>query len=157
MQFDEFLSVIDLLKDTTKYTSRVTELQTREKAIKDATEQLGIVGDIAKAKQQVEKLNEQAKAAVETANTQAAKIIADAQAAFDKRHTELKAREVVADQAISNYNTIKASQASREDALRSKEKEVDALRNALQQQLSEVAGKQLEVDERLAKLRQVMG
>ena len=157
MQFDEFLSVVDLLKDTNKYTTRVTELQTREKAIKDATEQLGIVGDVAKAKQQVEALKEQAKAAIEVANTKAAKILTDAQTAYDKRHAELKEREVVADQAVANYNTIKASQISREDVLRHKEKEVDALRSSLQKQLEEVSTKQREVDERLSKLREVMG
>ena len=157
MQFDEFLSVIDLLKDTAKYSTRIAELQAREKAIVDATTQLGIVGDIAKAKQQAAKLKEQASAAVEAATNEAAKIVSGAQTAFDKRHAELKEREVVADQAVTNYNVIKAHQASREDSLRTKEKELEVLRVVLQKQLDEVAVKQVEVDDRLTKLRQVMG
>lgn len=157
MQFDEFLSVIDLLKDTAKYSTRIAGLQAREKAIVDATTQLGIVGDIAKAKQQAAKLKEQASAAVEAATNEAAKIVSGAQTAFDKRHAELKEREVVADQAVTNYNVIKAHQASREDTLRAKEKELESLRVVLQKQLDEVAVKQVEVDDRLTKLRQVMG
>jgi adenine-specific DNA methylase len=157
MQFDEFLSVIDLLKDTAKYSTRIAELQAREKAIVDATTQLGVVGDIAKAKQQAAKLKEQASSAVEAATVKAAEIVSEAQKAFDKRHAELKEREVLADQAVTNYNVIKAHQASREDVVRTKEKEVDALRTALQKQQEELAVKQVEVDERLAKLRQAMG
>lgn len=157
MQFDEFLSVIDLLKDTTKYEAKVTELQAREKAIKDATDQLGVVGDIAKAKQQVIKLNDQAQASVEAAAVKAAEILVGAQTAYDKRHSELKSREVVADQALANYNTIKSQLAAREDALRSQEKAVESLRDSLQKQLDDLAVKQVEVDARLEKLRQAMG
>jgi len=157
MQFDEFLSVIDLLKDTAKYEAKIKELKSREHAIKEATDQLGVVGDIAKAKQQASKLTEQAKTAIEAASVEAAKITRGAQTAFDKRHEELKAREVVADQALANYNTIKSQLASREDVLRAQEKMVEALRESLQKQQEELTTKQLEVDERLSKLRQVMG
>jgi chromosome segregation ATPase len=157
MQFDEFLSVIDLLKDTTKYEAKVAELQAREQAIQDAITQLGVVGDIAKAKEQAAKLSNQAQASVEKAAVEAAKIIYDAQTAYDKRHSELKSREVVADQAIANYNTIKSQLAGREDALRAQEKVVETLRDSLQKQLDEAAVKQVEVDARLEKLRQAMG
>ncbi len=157
MQFDEFLSVIDLLKDTTKYEAKVAELQAREQAIKDATDQLGVVGDIAKAKQQAIKLNDQAQASVEAAAVKATEILVGAQTAYDKRHSELKSREVVADQALANYNTIKSQLAAREDALRSQEKAVESLRDSLQKQLDDLAVKQVEVDARLEKLRQAMG
>lgn len=157
MQFDEFLSVVDLLQNTTKYSSRIEELKKQEQAIKDATEQLNVVGEIAKVKQQTAKLNEQAKAALQTAQDTATKIVADAQVVFDKRHADLKAREIVAEQAITDYNAIKASQIARDEAFRLKEKETTNLRASLQAQLDAVAVKQLDVDERLAKLRSAMG
>jgi chromosome segregation ATPase len=157
MQFDEFLSVIDLLKDTTKYEAKVKELKAREQAIQDAITQLGIVGDVAKAQAKVKTLSDKAEVLVANAQAQAEDIISGAQNAFNKRHDELKAREVIADQALTNYNTIKSQLASREDTLRSQEKVVETLRESLQKQQDELSIKQLEVDERLSKLRQVMG
>lgn len=157
MQFEEFLSVIDLLKDTKKYEAKVAELKAREQAIQDSITQLGVVGDVVKAKAQADATIVKAEDLLAKATKQAEQVLAGAQTAYDKRHTELQAREVVADQALANYNTIKNQLASREDALRAKEKEADALRAALQKQQEELSVKQVEVDERLAKLRQVMG
>lgn len=157
MQFDQFLDVLDLLKDTTKYEAKVNELKSREQAIQDAITTLGIVGDIDKARARADALVAKGEALVADANAQAAKILAGAQTAFDKRHQELQAREVVADQALANYNTIKAQLASREGALHAQEKVVEALRVQLEKQQTELSTKQQEVDERLVKLRQVMG
>jgi chromosome segregation ATPase len=157
MQFDEFLSVLDLLKDPSKYEAKITELKAREKAIQDSVAQLGVVGDIAKSQAKVKSLTDKAETLVANAQAQAEDIISGAQAAFNKRHDELKAREVVADQALANYNTIKSQLAAREDALRAQEKVVETLRESLQKQQEDLSVKQLEVDERLSKLRQVMG
>ena len=157
MQFDDFLKVVDLLKDPAKYEAKVAELQSRNDAIQASIAELGIKGDIGKAQAKAEALVTKAEQTVADATVQAEVIVANARSAFDKRHTELKAREVVSDQALANYNTIKAQQAGREDALRTSEKAIDALRSTLETERASLAAKQLEVDERLAKLRQVMG
>lgn len=157
MQFEEFLSVIDLLKDTKKYEARVVELQARDQAIQDSIKQLGVVGDITKAKAAADALIVKAEDLVAKATKQAEQILAGAHTAYDKRHEDLKKREVVADQALADYNTIKNQFSARENALHSKEKEVEFLRSSLMKQQEEFSAKQLEVDDRLAKLRQVMG
>lgn len=157
MQFDEFLSVIDLLKDTKKYEAKVAELKAREQAIQDSITQLNVVGDINKAQTKANAAVLKAEETLSAASKQADQIIAAAQVVFDKRHAELKEREMVAEQAITDYNTIKSQLASREEVFRSKEKAVEALREILQKQQDEFTVKQAEVDERLTKLRQVMG
>ena len=55
MQFEEFLSILDLLKTPAKYEAQVAELQARNDAIQESIKQLGIVGDIAKAQAAVAK------------------------------------------------------------------------------------------------------
>ena len=157
MQFEEFLSVIDLLKDTTKYEAKVKELTDRQQAIQESIATLGVVGDISKAKQKAEALVAKGEATVAAAKAEAEKILADAKTAYDKRYAEIQTREVIADQALTNYNTIKSQLASREDALRTQEKASQALHEALQAQQEELAIKQVELDARLEKLRQVMG
>lgn len=157
MQFEEFLSVLDLLKNPAKYEAQIADLQERDKAIQESIKQLGVVGDIAKAKDAAAKLQEKAQAAIDKATKEAESIVAGARSAYDKRNEELKAKEIIADQAIANYNTIKNQQAARENELRQQEKAVAALQEALAKQQAELAVKQAEVDERLTKLRQVMG
>ena len=157
MQFEEFLSILDLLKTPAKYEAQVAELQARNDAIQESIKQLGVVGDIAKAQAAVAKQADKAQAIVDKAIKEAEAIVAGAQSAFDKRHAELKDKEVIADQAIANYNTIKNQQASRENELRVQEKTVNTLQEVLAKQQAELAVKQAEVDARLDKLRQAMG
>ena len=157
MQFEEFLSILDLLKTPAKYEAQVAELQARNDAIQESIKQLGIVGDIAKAQAAVAKQADKAQAVLDKANKDAEAIVAGAQSAFDKRNAELKDKEVIADQAIANYNTIKSQQTSRENELRVQEKTVNALQEVLAKQQAELAVKQTEVDARLDKLRQAMG
>ncbi len=157
MKFEEFLEVLDLLKDPSKYEAKVAELQAREVAIQESIKSLGIVGDIAKAKKKAEALVAEAEAKVIKAQDEAEVIVASAQSAFNTKLAALQAKEVVADQALANYNTIKEQTASREAALRVSEKEIEKARAQLTKDQQELATKQAEVDERLAKLRQVMG
>ena len=157
MNFEEFLKVLDLLKDPSKYEAKVAELQAREVAIQESIKSLGIVGDIAKAKKKAEALIAEAEAKVIKAQDEAEVIVASAQSAFNTKLTALQAKEVVADQALANYNTMKEQTASREAALRASEKEIEKARAQLTKDQQELATKQAEVDERLAKLRQVMG
>jgi G:T/U-mismatch repair DNA glycosylase len=157
MQFDEFMKVLDLLKNPASYEAKVAELLAREEAIKAALVSMGAVSDLNKAKTQVEKQLEKAEATVAKAQQEADTIVKNARAVYDKQFAELKAKEVVADQAIANYNAIKNTQASREEALRTAEKEVAKLREYADAERARLAAKESEVDERLAKLRQVMG
>jgi len=142
MQFDDFLKVVDLLKDPAQYEAKVAELQAREAAIQDAIKQLGVVGDVSKAKAKADALVVKADAIVADATAQAQTIITGAQAAFDKRHTELQAREVVADQAMADYNTMKNQFATRSNELSQGEKALNAARVQLQADLFDLASKQ---------------
>lgn len=157
MQFDDFLKVVDLLKDPAQYEAKVAELLAREAAIQASIEQMGAVGDVFKAKAKADALVAKAQVILDDATAQAQTILTGAQGAFDKRHIELQAREVVADQALADYNTIKSQFAFRSDSLRSEEKVIAAAKAQLQADQADLATKQQEVESRLAKLREVMG
>ena len=157
MQFDDFLKVVDLLKDPAQYEAKVAELQARQDSIQASIDEMGIKGDIVKAQSQADALVAKADTILANATADARTIIANAQIVFDKRHAELQVREAAADQAITDYNTIKNQQLFRENELRQKEKAVETLQATLAKQQAELADKQIEVDARLDKLRQVMG
>jgi len=157
MQFEEFLSILDMLKTPAKYEAQIAELQARNDSIQESIKQMGVVGDIAKAQAAIAKQTDKAQAVLDAATKEAAALVAGAQVAFDKRNAELKAKEVVADQAIANYNTIKNQQVSRENELRVQEKAVATVQEVLAKQQADLAVKQAEVDARLDKLRQAMG
>ena len=157
MQFDDFLKVVDLLKDPAQYEAKVAELQARQDSIQASIDEMGIKGDIVKAQSKADALVAKADTILANATADARTIIANAQTVFDKRHVELQVREAAADQAITDYNTIKNQQLFRENELRQKEKAVETLQATLAKQQAELADKQIEVDARLDKLRQVMG
>ncbi len=157
MQFDEFMDVLNLIKNPAKYEALVNELLARNKAIQDSITQLGVVGDIAKARRQVESNLAMSQASIVSAQKQATEIIAGAEVAYTARHEELKAREVVSDQALANYNMIKSQITARENELRTAEKQLTAAQVQLGKDRDDLAVKQAEVDVRLEKLRQVMG
>lgn len=156
MQFDDFLKVVDLLKDPAQYEAKVAELQARNDAIQASIAELGIKGDIAKAQATADALVAKADLILANATADARTIVANAQTAFDKRYAEIQAREVIADQALADYNTMKNSFAVRSDELRAGEKALATARAQLQADQADLTSKQLEVDQRLDKLRQVM-
>ena len=157
MQFDDFLKIIDLLKNPDSYQAQVAELTARNQAIQDSITQLNIGSDIAQATAAAHALNDQAQVMIVQATAQAADIIAGAQKAFDSKYAEIAIREVAADQALANYNGIKAQWAARDSELRVAEKALVAGQAQLLQDQSDLRVKQAEVDDRLTKLRQVMG
>ena len=156
MQFDDFLKVVDLIKDPAQYEAKLAELQARNDAIQASIAELGIKGDIAKAQAKADALVAKADLILANATADARNIISTAQTVFDKRHEELQAREVIADQALADYNTMKNSFAVRSDELRTGEKALAVARAQLQADQADLASKQLEVDQRLEKLRQAM-
>ena len=157
MQFDEFLSVIDLLKNPDKYAAQIAELNERQASIEESIKTLGVVGDIAKARTKVQAQLDKAEATIQEAKEQAERIVADAGKVYEKKFAELKEREVSADQAIANYNAIKSQFTSRDNELRQAEKATAILQAQLEQARADLAAKQAEVDARLAKLREAMG
>jgi DNA primase large subunit len=157
MQFDDFMQVLDLIKNPKDYEAKVKDLIAQQATIQSLIDELNVKGDVAKAQEQAATLVKQAQAKVEAANKQAAEIIAGAQAAFDKRNAELQVREVIADQKLADYNTMKANEAARNEALRQQEKQLSALQADLEDTKASLRVAQAEVDERLTKLRQAMG
>lgn len=157
MQFDDFLKVVDLLKDPAQYEAKVAELTDREAGINAAIAELAEKSGIISTLEGAQKKLAESAAVLDDAKVQAQAIITGAQTAFDKRNTELQAREVIADQAMADYNTIKNQLAFRSNELSQGEKALNSARAQLQADLADLANKQKEVDARLAKLREAMG
>jgi DNA repair exonuclease SbcCD ATPase subunit len=157
MDFKEFLSVLDLIKDPDTYAAKLAELQAQQAAIQASIDQLNTLGDIDKTRQAADAALEKAGSMVDAASAKAAQILSDAEHAFDKRHEELKAREVIADQALADYNTIKNQQTDKANELAQREKAIAAKEIQLLKQQEVLDNTQKEVADRLAKLKEVMG
>lgn len=156
MQFDEFLSVLDLLKNPAQYEAQIADLTARNQAIQDSIAQMGVVGDVVKAQTKANQLFAAAQEAIVAANRQAEQLVAGAQTAFDTRNQAIQEREVAADQILANYNGLKASSAAREADLRAAEKAVAAAQAQIAATQADLQVKQTEVDQRLLKLREAM-
>lgn len=157
MQFTEFLEIFDLLKNPEKYESLLRQLIEREKAIKDNIALSDDVSDINTAKQLAADALNEALAIKEDAKKEAEKIKAGQRAAFDKKFADLAAKQVEADQAISDKKAMEQLLHSREAEFAARAKELTAQENYVY--TVKVANESLnkELQERLEKLRSVMG
>ena len=157
MQFDAFLSILDLLQNPDKYAAQIAELKRQNEVIQASTKEYGLTGDVVRAQKKADKAMEDAVAFIEKTKVEAAKILADATSAFDARYADLQTREVAAEQAITAFRNSKLTWAQRQAEHKAKEESIAASQKQLEAGYAALAEKQKEVDERLAKLRQVMG
>lgn len=157
MQFDDFLGVLALLKDTSSYEAKLKELVDREQAIKDAVESLKLGSSLKNAIEIADKKVANAKVVVEKAQVQADQLISDAGKVYASKFAKLQEEQLKADQAIADLNGYKSNYASKEDELNKAVKENAALQKVLQAQKDSVALLQIDLEARLEKLRQVMG
>lgn len=157
MQFDEFIKILDLLKEPAKYEAQMKMLKDQQDSIQESIKELGVVGDIAKAKKKADNLTSIAEKTLEDAKVEAEKIVATAQKSFDERYADLLKREAAADEAMTTFRNQKITWASRAEEHRAKEQQLYNMEKSLLAGQAELAKRQAEVDERLTKLRQVMG
>jgi len=156
-QFTDFLEVFDLLKNPEKYESLLRQLIEREKAIKDNIALSDDVSDINTAKQLAADALNEALAIKEEAKKEAEKIKAGQRAAFDKKFADLAAKQVEADQAISDKKAMEQWVRSREVEFAARAKELTAQENSLYTVKMANESLNKELQERLEKLRSVMG
>lgn len=157
MNFDSISDFIAFVNDTKRYEDAVANLKAQKDSVEAALAKQVVVGGIAKAKEAAEALQAKAVEAVAKAQVQADKLIADATVIYDKRHRELKEREILAEQAIMDLKGLQDKWTNREAELRSQERVLQAAREQVEKERADLASKQQEVDQRLDKLRQAMG
>lgn len=157
MQFDEFIKILDLLKEPAKYEAQMKMLKDQQDSIQESIKQLGVVGNIVTAKKKADNLTEIAEKKLADAQVEAEKIISTAQKSFDERYADLVKREAAADEAMTTFRNHKMTWGARAEEHRAKEQQLHSMEKGLLAGQAELAKRQAEVDERLAKLRQVMG
>lgn len=157
MQFDDFMDIVNVLGNPTAYAKKIAELKAYDQSIKD---NLDATVDVSKLKALLDTAAasiETAKQTKATAIKDAEKIVADARVVYDKRYESLFAKEDAASVATSEANQIKLDQAVRENEMRTKEKELSIALKRLADSQQQTDVLQLELTERLDKLRSVMG
>lgn len=157
MQFDDFLSVLDLLQNPAKYAAQIDSLTQRHEEIKTSIEHLNARVDVAVTKEQADQMVVDASTTLSDAKEQASKIVTEAQRSFDSRLADLQVRETAAEQAIQVYQNAKLQWAERKAEHMAKEAQIVEAQRKLIADQEALRTKQLEVDDRLNKLRQVMG
>ena len=74
MNFDDFIKVLDLLKDPAKYEAQMKLLKDQQDSIQESIKQLGVVGNIVTAKKKADNLTEIAEKKLADAQVEAEKI-----------------------------------------------------------------------------------
>lgn len=157
MQFDEFIGILNMLKNPEQYEKQALELKAREDAIK-ANIAVGFeVSKIEYLRKQAEDNLAKAKETLAKAEVKAAKIEADRQAVYDKKFADLSEREQLAESALHDARTARAEKAAAEAEIRARDKELTKRAEILAAAESAVRVLEAEVTQRLEKLKSVMG
>jgi cell division septum initiation protein DivIVA len=154
MNIKEFLDFVDFLKNVDKYEQRVKILQDENTRLEDNIRLTSEIADIPRTKELTAKLLKEADVTLADAKQEAVDIKEKAKATYDKRLSDLVVRETSANAALAESQKVF--------------KEATTLHNTLiadlKKQLADVSVKsdaldkaQKEVDERLEKLKSVMG
>lgn len=154
MNIKDFLDFVAFVKDVEKYEARVQALKDENDRLETNIRLTSEVAEVAYNRERANKLHEEAKAVLEEAKAEALATKEKAKSVYDKRLADVAAREaVVLEKQTEAANLLKEAKAVNEQ-----------LNAELQKQLSIVATKEAalneatkEVEERLAKLKSVMG
>lgn len=157
MKFDDFIDILNLLKNPEQYEKKVLELKKHEDEIKKNIGFSADLGKIEALKQKAEKLMSEAEAKLAKAELDAAKTVSDAKSVFDKRNLDLSVREQAATAAIQDAAMARAEKAQAMAEVKQRNKELDEKVAKLVADQMHVDELTAELNERLKKLRSVMG
>jgi DNA repair exonuclease SbcCD ATPase subunit len=157
MDFKQISDFYDLVQYPDKYKRFLDELKSRQEGLDKAIADVGTAAEIPRLKEQAQKAlvkaKEDADKQVSDAKVQAAKILEEAQKALDKAQAEATRASINKAEAqalTAQYTEMKMETASQ---MRTQAK----LQERLLQMEKEYSEKELELNERLHKLRSVMG
>lgn len=157
IDFTAFLEVANLLSNPAAYTAKIQELQKHSDLIRQNLNYQEDLSQIAKLKQETQKLLDEATAKVQEAKQTAATIIANAQDTLVRRTAELdELRANLATQQQS-HSELKQALTEKSAALASKEQTLNDKEQALSSGHAALAVSKEEVESRLTTLRKVMG
>ena len=149
-------ALLELVTNPDKYKAMVADLQDRQKALDASIAVVGTISEInelkAKAEKALVKANKEAEKVLNEAVEKAEAIVADAKKVSEEAYAQkasVQAREAVA----------KADKAQAQETIKSYEDKVKAVEKAqarIDALYKELSDKELELNERLAKLRSVM-
>lgn len=157
MNFDDLFDFIQLIKDPKKYEAKVLELQAYDASIKANIALSDDVKDIETAKKMaVEALNKN-NAILANAQNEARKLIDDARSIYDKKFQDLGIAQRAAEETIAKNKQQEIAMNEQMTSLTRDQKALQETRAQLEQERKQLAQLQLEVSERLDKLKSVMG
>jgi chromosome segregation ATPase len=157
MNFDDLFDFVQLIKDPKKYEAKLLELKAYDASIKANIALSDDVNDIETAKKMaVEALNKN-NAILANANAEAQKILDGARAVYDKKFQELAITQREAENAIAKQKQQELVIKQQANSLAKDQSDLATLRSQLEFERQQVAQLQKEVDERLEKLKSVMG
>jgi F0F1-type ATP synthase membrane subunit b/b' len=157
MNFNDIFDFIQLVKDPKKYEAKLAELKAYDASIKANIALSDDVNDIETAKKLAAEALNKNNAILAEANKEAAKIMDGARAVYDQKFQELGATQREAENAIAKQKQQELVMKQQANALAKDQSDIADLRAQLQAERQQVAQLQKEVDERLEKLKSVMG
>lgn len=157
MNLEHIAQFIELVSNPTLYSEKLKELASREEAIKSAMDFSGSVSELEKLKAKYEKLISKAETALASAEEKATAIVDAASKAANEQSLLLAQKLADVDIKSGQIDTLAANAAQQLLEVNTSKKDLRVKEESLQAWELRVIEKEKELDERLAKLRSVMG
>jgi chromosome segregation ATPase len=154
MNINEFLDFVNFLKNVDKYEQRVQVLKDENTRLEDNIRLTSEIADIPRTKELTAKLLDEARSTLASAKQEASETKEKAKTSYDKKLAEVVVRETEAAAILAEG---KAAVKEAKDLQTGLIAELKKQEKALAARDAILAATQLEVDERLAKLKAVMG
>ncbi len=154
MNLKDFLDFADFVKNVEKYEARVQSLKDENDRLETNIKLTAEVVDIPRTKELTEKLLTEARVTLASAKEEAKTIVERAKASYDKRLAEVTTKEAAAENALANSRTVLTEAQTLHSTLIA---ELQRQLSSVDKQQKALQASQTEVDERLVKLKSVMG
>ena len=157
MSFDDLFDFIQLVKEPKKYEAKLLELKAYDASIKANIALSDDINDIETAKKLAAEALNKNNEILANANKEAEKIMEAARAVYDKKFQELDALRRQADETIASTKQQQQELKNQVSSLKKEQEAASATRLQLEAERQEVAKLKTEVEDRLQKLKSVMG
>lgn len=157
MNFQDISEFLDLIKNPAKYEKYLTELKDAKDQLQAAAELVGKANEIEKLQTKVTKLVEKAEAKTANIQAEAEAAAAKRQEAYDKLFAELAQKEAAFTKVKQETDSKFAQAQDLVKEYNEKSRQLRADQKAYDVAAADLAKKTEEVEDKLAKLRALMG
>lgn len=153
---DSFFDVVEVLKDPKKFEAKAKELKEMTRQYQEVVEAVVELSKVNEYTVSIREREEQTKKLLEEAKQNANKVVADAKGKADGILDEARKTKTKAEELVREFQGKAAELDKQREELSIKAHRLAVAEEALNKKDADLLAKQVEIDERLAKLKSVM-